>query len=549
MSQRSPIGAFAGQRGGDSIVAPLHWVAMSYRDIRLAALTPEITHVLRTSGFEAETPPTRRIFTNRDLDFDAVPVIGFDMDYTLARYDQEALERLSIEVTVEKMLLKGYPEQLKETEPDPQFAICGLVVDRELGNLLKMDRHGYVGRVYHGKIQLPRSERKRIYRAARIGHKRERFAFVDTGFSLPEVTIFAKLVDLIDHHRHLWMDRGLSVPSYAEAWNDVREAIDASHQDESIKKTIKAEPERFFRKDPDLAPTLHKLRSAGKKLFLLTNSYFPYTDAVLSYLLSGEIEAYDDWTVYFDWIIVGGQKPRFFTDERLFNELDRSGQRVGKPVKVPMRGRIYEGGCRAGIQDALAVEPDEVLYIGDHIYGDIVLSKKSSGWRTALVVDDLEHELAVRRDYAVALSEIASLSRSRDRLAEEISMQRHVQRSLQRLSPEDICRSNGWPLDDPRASELLDDTQEAIKRRFERLRDHAQTCFESLQRQSREVDAAFNPYWGSVFAERQDASMYGAQIENYACLYTSRVSNFQYISPVRYFHAPHGSMPHWQRWS
>lgn len=521
---------------------------MAVYEIAPAPLTSVVSAALANSGFEPATPHTRRIFTNRDLDFDAIPVVGFDMDYTLAMYDQAQLEQLSIDVTVDKMCGLGYPEQLRDTAPDPEFAICGLVVDRELGNLLKMDCHGYVGRVYHGKVQLPRSERKRIYRAERIGQRRERFAFVDTGFSLPEVTIFARLVDLIDHQPHLWRDRGLEPPTYAKAWNDVREAIDLSHQDDSLKRCIKADPARFFRKDPDLASTLHKLRSAGKRIFLLTNSYFAYTDVVLTYLLNGEVEGYEDWTKYFDWVLVGGCKPAFFTEEKSFIELDRSGARIGKPVKVPLRGRFYEGGCRAGLQEALGVHPDEVLYVGDHIYGDIVQSKKSSGWRTALIVDDLEHELAVRRDYAVALSEIASLSRVRDRLSQEISLQRHLQRSLLRLSAEDICKSQGWAEGDPRGAAQLEAACDAAKRRFERLRTQATECYDALQRRSLEVDGAFNRYWGSVFAERYDSSMYGAQIENYACLYTSRVSNFQYISPVRYFHAPHGSMSHWQRY-
>lgn len=34
-----------------------------------------------------------------------------------------------------------------------------------------------------------------------------------------------------------------------------------------------------------------------------------------------------------------------------------------------------------------------MLYVGDHIYGDIVKSKKDIGWRTMLVVPELELEL------------------------------------------------------------------------------------------------------------------------------------------------------------
>ncbi len=41
----------------------------------------------------------------------------------------------------------------------------------------------------------------------------------------------------------------------------------------------------------------------------------------------------------------------------------------------------------------LNVNGDDVLYIGDHIYGDIVRLKKHCNWRTALVVEELGNEL------------------------------------------------------------------------------------------------------------------------------------------------------------
>jgi hypothetical protein len=50
----------------------------------------------------------------------------------------------------------------------------------------------------------------------------------------------------------------------------------------------------------------------------------------------------------------------------------------------------------------LAVESgSEVLYVGDHIYGDILRSKKSLGWRTMLVVPELENELALQSKHKV----------------------------------------------------------------------------------------------------------------------------------------------------
>ena len=61
--------------------------------------------------------------------------------------------------------------------------------------------------------------------------------------------------------------------------------------------------------------------------------------------------------------------------------------------------------CNAGSCDVfsalIGAKGRDVLYCGDHIYGDILKSKKIRGWRTFLVVPEMTHELYVwssRRD-------------------------------------------------------------------------------------------------------------------------------------------------------
>ena len=55
---------------------------------------------------------------------------------------------------------------------------------------------------------------------------------------------------------------------------------------------------------------------------------------------------------------------------------------------------------------------------------------------------------------------------------------------------------------------------------------------------------AFNPHWGSCLREGNENSRFGEQVNDYADLYTSRVSNFGPYSPLRYFRAPRRPMPH-----
>ena len=43
----------------------------------------------------------------------------------------------------------------------------------------------------------------------------------------------------------------------------------------------------------------------------------------------------------------------------------------------------------------MKIYDQEVLYVGDHIFGDILKTKKVRGWRTFLVVPELAQELLV----------------------------------------------------------------------------------------------------------------------------------------------------------
>lgn len=48
--------------------------------------------------------------------------------------------------------------------------------------------------------------------------------------------------------------------------------------------------------------------------------------------------------------------------------------------------------------DLLGTKGKDIVYIGDHIFGDILKSKKRQGWRTFLVIPELAQELHVWTD-------------------------------------------------------------------------------------------------------------------------------------------------------
>lgn len=51
----------------------------------------------------------------------------------------------------------------------------------------------------------------------------------------------------------------------------------------------------------------------------------------------------------------------------------------------------------------------DVLYVGDHIFGDILKSKKIRGWRTFLVVPELVQELHVWTEKCTLFSKLQNL--------------------------------------------------------------------------------------------------------------------------------------------
>ncbi len=478
---------------------------------------------------ELDIPREKRVFTNRNLRLEDVKMVGFDMDYTLAIYEQAEMEKLSIELTLGKLIANlGYPEEIRGLDYSPQWAIRGLMVDRPQGNIFKMDRFGHVGRVYHGSRMLTREERTALYRKERIRLSQPRYAWIDTLFALPEAVMYLRLVE--------WFDAGGHKTKYTKLWDDIRSSIDEAHRDDSLKSIIKANLARYLQDDPDLPATLHKFRSSGKKLFLLTNSLWDYTDTVMRHLLDGKLPTYASWRSYFDIVVVGGSKPAFFTDRNPFIELDpASGTPIGE-AKGLHRHHVYQAGNLIDFESMSGFTGDRVLYIGDHIYGDILRAKKSSVWRTAMIVQELEDEIRLAERMAAQLKEADELDRKRRNLDAEIDYQQMLLRSLQR------AEENGVP--NEANLRMVEDAKRSSKRTLDDLRAQLRETNKRIDALEDEIDEAYNRQWGPLFKEGNENSRFGEQVEDYACLYTSRVSNFLGYSPLRYFRAPRDKMPH-----
>lgn len=476
----------------------------------------------------------RQVFVNRNLHMSGVELIGFDMDYTLAIYHLRRIEKLSFEMTVARLVeFHGYPKDVLQIPYDDQFVIRGLFVDKRFGNLIKIDRFGTVGRAFHGRRQLADEELARLYRNERIRLKNTEYAWIDTLFALPEAYLFAEVIELLE------VKTGQKV-DYEKLYNDIRTAIDTVHRDNSLKTRLREDLGRYIYKDPELGPALHKLRSGGKKLFLLTNSLWDYTDAVMRYLLDGVVPEYPSWRNYFDIIVTGAGKPDFFSAANPFLEIDaqQPGNTVLGEAQTLERGKIYQGGNLAAFERMSGTGGEKVLYVGDHIYGDILKSKKTSMWRTCMVVQEIEDEINYTLRRAEEISVLNSMELLRARLDDEIGTRRTALNALERHLERDEVPADERP--------GLETERKKLKAELDRLRKAYRECESVAATLETDIEQGFNRFWGLHFKEGTENSRFGEQVEQYACVYTSRVSNFLFYSPMQYFRSPRELMPHEQ---
>uniref|UniRef100_A0A3P8WHT1 5'-nucleotidase, cytosolic II, like 1 n=1 Tax=Cynoglossus semilaevis TaxID=244447 RepID=A0A3P8WHT1_CYNSE len=106
------------------------------------------------------------------------------------------------------------------------------------------------------------------------------------------------------------------------------------------------------------------------------------------------------WRSFFDLIVVDTRKPLFFGEGTVLRQVDtHTGKlRIGTYVGDLQNGTVYSGGSSDIVTDLLNVKGKDILYVGDHIFGDILKSKKRQGWKTFLVVPELTKELCVWED-------------------------------------------------------------------------------------------------------------------------------------------------------
>jgi len=72
---------------------------------------------------------------------------------------------------------------------------------------------------------------------------------------------------------------------------------------------------------------------------------------------------------------------------------------------------VYSGGSCDVFSKLIGCRGKDVLYVGDHIFGDIIKSKKERAWRTFLIIPELSQEMLIWHEKRDIFTQIEQLDK------------------------------------------------------------------------------------------------------------------------------------------
>ena len=452
------------------------------------------------------------IYVNRTLNMKQIAAIGFDMDYTLVRYHSEAFEEMTYQAIINKLITeKHYPEIIKTLEFKFDLAIRGLVIDKPNGNILKLSTYSKVKHAYHGMKEMDYKEQQRTYQGLTIDlNDSARFAIVDTTFSISYCVLYMQIVELKDTHPEL------NFPDYKTIEEDLLHALDMSHRDGTLKNQVKQDLKKYINPDVETVRALEKFKKHGKKLWVITNSDYAYTKLLLDFAINPFLEQHKHWSELFNIVITLSAKPRFFTDNMPLLKVDPATGLMSNH-HGPIQDGIYQGGSAESMQKYAGLSGEQILYLGDHIYGDVLTIKKTCNWRTALVIEELIHERKALGLVQPINEEISTLMDTKLVIEKEI---------------------------DELFDEAIENDQKPDKAKLQPLFDKIESYDKMIAKLIRTHTTYFNPLWGEVMRAGLEPSRLAGQIEKYACIYMAKISDFAEVSPRSYFRPKRRELAH-----
>ncbi|KAF1316236.1 5'-nucleotidase domain-containing protein, partial [Globisporangium splendens] len=393
-----------------------------------------------------------------------------------------------------------YPEGISVLQYDPSFAVRGLTIDTEKGLLCKISSHQKlsISSVFRGRQRLSRDEIMKLYEGSRhvsVHHRDNKMEPLNDLFSLAHACLFADVVQYL-------LEADIEYEPIAIV-EDVRDAISQVHVSGMMHKAVAQDLEKYIEPNPMLLPLLERIRKSGKKMFICTNSSFPYIDAGLKYMIG------DDWRELFDVVAVSARKPNFYTRHRAFRLLEPDIKQVQwQAVRELQPNKVYTQGSLHHLNRLTGWGRNRVLYIGDSLFSDLVEPSRINGWRTGAIIRELEDEIAVQQkpEYQFLAFQISALE----------ELMRKIQNEL---------RNERQSVNHEFVSYLVD------------IHEELQTTMERM----------INVNFGSVFRADSYPSQFAFFVQRYVDIYSARLENLLEYPQSHSFYPERVNLPHEQK--
>jgi HAD superfamily 5'-nucleotidase-like hydrolase len=308
--------------------------------------------------------PTHCLFVNRPIDFREVRAVGFDLDHTLALYDDAAVNALAM-AEAQALLVdrRGYNQLDVAVAPRSGDAAAARALALDLANahIVKLDADRRVRVARRAGVWLADHEIEHAH-AAPVSEHHDAVHALSSPFDVPTLWLFESITRA---HTSAAINAAL-------ACRDARQMLDYAHTRGELKSRLLADLARFVSPVAGVRERLLAWQRAGKSLFVVTNSEPGYAMAVLDVVVGPE------WREIFDIVATASAKPAFFLD-------GSAGASRATPVG---RSQLVEATHARFLEAQLGVHAEHVVYVGDNARHD-VQAARAHGWKTVHVVAEL----------------------------------------------------------------------------------------------------------------------------------------------------------------
>jgi len=334
---------------------------------------------------------------------DKYSAIGFDMDHCLVRYKVKELFPLIYKLFAEELVKeKSYPqEMLVFGKKEMCYIMNGLVIDFETGYTLKLGKDKIILRAYYGYEKVSQEDLEKKFGSPAKYESFDPYKLYTNEY-LCCLTYFhccvtAILAHMIEFKKKLHQEKEIHIKDiikdllHAEKniywnWSDTTYTPIADYG--NYYRELIQNPGKYAYKQDKLKEMLQSLKAKGKVLFIASNSHYEYLKLMMEYTYG------KDWVEIFDFIIPNSGKPKFFTQENPFFEIDvNTANRLGKEVKEFKRHEFYSGGNAKTLEEnALRLNGNKsgrILFFGDNYSTDALAAETIEHWDAVCIMEEL----------------------------------------------------------------------------------------------------------------------------------------------------------------